>query len=325
MKKKLFTVVLALMLVMDSATGEMQIGNISLGEKVEEAKAATSDDYDYDTMEDGTVEITHYFGSETTLNIPSTIDGEKVTSIGTFAFLTCDTLTSITIPSSVTSIGEEAFSCCNKLTSITIPSSVTSIGKDAFFDCRNLKYINVSKDNQNYCDLDGVLLNKNKTELFYYTRGYNKSYKIPSCVTSIGHYAFGKCSNLSRIIIPSSVTSIGDGAFGGCRKLKCISVSKDNQNYSDLDGALLNKNKTELICCPGGIGKSYKIPSSVTSIGANAFEGCFKLNSITIPSCVTSIGKNAFYVCSIQTIHCKSGSFAQNYAKKNDIKYKIIK
>ena len=40
------------------------------------------------------------------------------------------------------------------------------------------------------------------------------------------------------------------------------------------------------------------IPSSVTSIGASAFEGCCGLTSLTIPSSVTSIGGSAFAGCS---------------------------
>ena len=65
--------------------------------------------------------------------IPSsiTIGGKeyKVTSIGDKAFYDCESLTSITIPSSVTSIGNDAFSYCKSLTSITIPTHITNIDK----------------------------------------------------------------------------------------------------------------------------------------------------------------------------------------------------
>ena len=48
-----------------------------------------------------------------------------------YAFYSCSSLTSITIPNTVTSIGNSAFSSCFSLTSITIPDGVTSIGNSA--------------------------------------------------------------------------------------------------------------------------------------------------------------------------------------------------
>ena len=65
----------------------------------------------------------------------------SVTSIGSDAFSSCESLTSITIPNSVTSIGEFAFHVCSSLTSIIIPNSVTSIGNYAFGGCYNLTSI----------------------------------------------------------------------------------------------------------------------------------------------------------------------------------------
>ena len=59
----------------------------------------------------------------------------KVTSIGDYAFFSCNGLTEVTIPNSVTSIGSNAFNSCTGLTEVTIPNSVTNIGGYAFFNC----------------------------------------------------------------------------------------------------------------------------------------------------------------------------------------------
>jgi hypothetical protein len=100
------------------------------------------------------------------------------TSIGSYAFSGCSSLTSITIPDSVTSIGNSAFRNCSSLTSITIPNSVTSIGDYVFYRCSRLTSIT-----------------------------------IPNSVTSIGQSAFSGCSSITSITIPDSVTSIGDTAL----------------------------------------------------------------------------------------------------------------
>ena len=63
---------------------------------------------------------------------------ENVTSIGDYAFSSCNSLTNIIIPEGVTSIGNSAFSNCRALTSITIPEGVTSIGDSVFLYCSNL-------------------------------------------------------------------------------------------------------------------------------------------------------------------------------------------
>ena len=152
---------------------------------------------------------------------------------------------------------------------ITIPSeidgkSVTSIGYEAFYKCTGLTSIT-----------------------------------IPNSVTSIEDCAFQYCTGLTSITIPNSVTSIGDWAFNYCTGLTSINVASGNNYYSDNNGVLFNKKKTELIRYPEGKSQtSYTIPDSVTSIEDCAFDGCSGLTSITIPNSVTSIGDDAFAGCS---------------------------
>jgi len=62
----------------------------------------------------------------------------SVTNIGSSAFYSCASLTSVTIPNSVTGIGGYAFMYCTNLTSVTIGNSVTSIGSSAFYSCTRL-------------------------------------------------------------------------------------------------------------------------------------------------------------------------------------------
>ncbi|MBC8207434.1 MAG: leucine-rich repeat domain-containing protein [Kiritimatiellales bacterium] len=198
-----------------------------------------------------------------TLTIPP-----SVASIENYAFEGCSGLTGLTIPSSVTSIGSGAFKDCSSLTgTLTIPSSVTLIDFYVFRNCSGLT---------------GVT--------------------IPSSVTEIRGYAFYGCSGLTGLTIPSSVTTLGGYEFRKCSSLSAITVAAENPAYMSADGVLFNKNQTTLKQCPGGKTGNYTIPSSVTSIGNYAFEGCSGLiGTMTIPSSVTSIGDGAFEDCSSLT------------------------
>ena len=221
----------------------------------------------------------------TTYTIP-----DSVTSIGDYAFCSCDSLTSITIPDSVntigggafhgcssleritipdsvTSIGSYAFSGCSSLTSITIPDSVTKIQNGAFKRCDSLTNITVDEENEIFSSQDGVLFNKDKTTIVAYPNGKTATtYTTPDSVTTIGMEAFRSCSSLVSITLGDSVTTIDSYAFAACDSL--ISITFGN---------------------------------SVTEIGMRAFEGCSSLTSVTVPASVTEIDLWAFADCTSLT------------------------
>ena len=216
----------------------------------------------------------------------------SVISIGDYAFYECSSLTSITIPQSVTSIGYNAFYGCSSLISVNISDLVAwfniSFSIDVYYggsSCHSnpLQYAKkLYLNGELVTDLvipEGVNLIQS-----YAFHGCSSltSIIIPQSVTSIGSNAFHGCSSLTSITIPQSVTSIGSDAFYGCTGLMLIDVDKDNQNYASIDGVLYDKNITNLICCPGAVGKtSIEIPKNVTSIEAHAFHDCNGIISIT--------------------------------------------
>ena len=116
-------------------------------------------------------------------------------------------------------------------------------------------------------------------------------------VTCIEENVFGGCTNLKSVFIPYSVTEIGDFAFGDSG-VESITVDRYNSVYTDIDGNLYSKDRTELI--QYAIGKkdtSFTVPSGVASIHEETFFGCTSLREVIIPDGVTKIGGMAFANC----------------------------
>lgn len=129
-------------------------------------KVTSTNNFKYELIDNGNVEITGYIGRETKINIPSNINGNKVTSIGKRAFIENTVLLDVTIPNTINNIDDSAFYGCSNLKSITIPNSVTYIGWGAFGFCTNLEkvYYIGTKDQWNEINFDfenDLLLNAN--------------------------------------------------------------------------------------------------------------------------------------------------------------------
>ena len=213
------------------------------------------------------------------ITIPGSVD-----TIEDEAFYGCRNLVNVIIENGVRSIGGEAFRECNSLADLSIPDSVTKISGSAFSFCSKLKSVNVANGNPAYSSSDGIIFDKGKTEIvIYLSSKENKSYSIPTTITTVGDFAFFGCKNLTSINVPSGVTSIGYDAFRECYNLKEITIPDSVDTIGN--GAFYG--------CRSLV--NVIIENGVRSIGGSAFNSCTRLKSITIPDSVTSIGSAAFY------------------------------
>lgn len=207
-----------------------------------------------------------------------------VTSIGNYAFNTCNRLISISLPASLVSIGDNAFGYCSSLSNISIPNGVTSIGYNAFEGCSMLTSI-----------------------------------IIPNSVISIGDSAFYYCSRLTSVTIPNKLANVSDWTFYGCSSLP---ASDDFQYIIWGDEICLTKylGSSQIVTVPGLINGlpvtkllgnvfvdcganliSVTLPDGLTRIGSGSFQNCIGLTSFSIPASVTIIGDYVFSGCTSLT------------------------
>ena len=232
----------------------------------------------------------------------------------------------------VTSIPEYAFMGNTTLTSVTIPASVTSFGQFAFYNCESLTETIYEGTLAEWCAITFETSTSNPT---YYSRGLTIGGElivnliIPEGVTSIGAFAFCRCSTIRTVSIPVDVTVIGEGAFRVCNRLRNIFyhgteeqwaeiVKESNWNLSTGSYTLLYHTSYAdgIIFTSDGEGtcsiKGYELPAgctdlvipsvspvgdTVTALVDYAFYNITTITSVTIPASVTEIGKFAFYNC----------------------------
>lgn len=188
-------------------------------------------------------------------------------SIGTCAFYNCNSLETVKL-SGVKTIGQNAFYNCRKLTSVELSENLTSIESGAFQSCVALKNID-----------------------------------IPNKVTKLNDNTFANCTSLKNVSIGSGCTSISSTAFLNANVIEKITVAGDNANYSSVDGALLNKEKTSIVLYPKSKSGEFAVPDTVTSIANYAFDNSPNITKVTIGENVKSIGTGAFRNCkSLETV-----------------------
>ena len=261
--------------------------------------------------------ITDCDGSVTKASIPAEIDGVAVTSIGEDAFLSCTSLTGVTIPNSVTRIGDRAFRNCTSLASIDIPNSVTDIGNFAFSGCTSLVSINIPNSVTRIGDsafsgctsLASIDIPNSVTDIGNFAfSGCTSlaSIDIPNSVTSIGNYAFQGCTSLASIDLPNSVTIIYDYAFQGCTSLTNVDLKscsyireKAFQGCTSLKNVTFSANLSSIgdFSFEGCTSLETINVNKVSSIGNSAFSGCTALTTVYLPTSVKTIGNGAFRYC----------------------------
>lgn len=195
---------------------------------------------------------------------------EGVTTLNNGVFAECVALKSVTLPETIETMGN-TFRGCMALEEIVIPAKITEIATQVFYQCSSLKKIEIPSA------VTAI------GEYAFYQCGALEEISLPDGITEIGKYAFSGCSALSVLRLPKAVTTVGKGMADGCTSLKEIQLDEENINFSVYQGVLYNKEKTELIACPGTVRHLY-LPEEYASIGEDFYQSMPFLKSLTVPN-----------------------------------------
>lgn len=219
----------------------------------------------------------------------------------------------------VTSVRKFALNCDDKIKTIRIGANVDFVDTKAFYSCWALQNIEVDENNPNYCDVDGVLYNKDKTTLICYPcdhdeylrqkYGYERelyrdevtpeyerdiqTYVVPSTVTKLDEMCFNY-ANLRKIYLPE-----------GLKRIETLAVFKLHERVDQwgTTPSLYNiySYKADDVKDPHftdekALGEVYNsLPEGLEFIGSDAFSYNQTLTYVYIPESVTHIGHHAFW------------------------------
>ena len=224
---------------------------------------------------DGEATILGTRSQEATLKIPEKIDGAPVTKIASKAFANNEFVKEIVFPSTLREIGADAFLGCVALEKISpLPAGLDfeSVRVQRFFcGLGALQGVPVDPNNQDFKDVDGVLFDKNGSNLYFYPRvRKDEFYQVPDGVRRIGDMACRGNVYIKRVKFPWTLKTIDTAAFAECRSLEAAEF--------------------------------FPVVNSLRTIAYGAFSGCDALKSIKLPDGLNVIKTNAFVCRSLETV-----------------------
>ena len=285
MKRRLFSLLLTLAMLLSLLPAAHALG---------EEKLPDEDGYGYTYrfVTRDTIEITSYYGYESEVVVPATVDGYTVVGIQSFH-------------------ATEGYSDPDVVVrKVTLPDTVTYIADDAFYDSDDWS----AKTHSALREI--VLPQSLKTigERAFYHNYYLEKITIPASVTEIGKAAFAACTNLSDITFQGEHTLLHGGAFGARTSYSVGTFAGQlSALYNDW---LYDDSASDFFIWQGqllaykGESKTPVIPDTVQTIGADAFWRA-DITGVTIPAGVREIGPSAFYESTALTAVDIPGSVAR--------------
>ena len=272
--------------------------------------ASAESGFTYEILDDGTASVTgcSLYGD---IVIPIRIDGHTVTNLARQLFYGRQGITSVTIPATVTYFGT---------------SQSDNMWDYVFSYCNDLEAIHVAAGNPSFCDVDGVLYNKNRTILYNYPCGKGASvYHVPSvtqdlCCTSFAYcgldalyldnpdtwwytYTFYATGDTTTYYLPG-----GESEYCAKRDIAAGRSRDTDSTYcrflpaqEEDDAATLTLPAGILVIEDGAFANTAAsrvvIPEGCRTIRSRAFANCRNLRRVRLPGCLSSRASDAFEGC----------------------------
>lgn len=256
--------------------------------------------YEYEETPRGIKLLRFIDFDDTVVTIPNMIGGKKVSEVGNHAFKGCVGIEKIVVSEGIEILGNGVFINCKELKEVVLPRTLRRIGTSDPTGCpKILGTMTKLEGTFEYTALEEVV--------------------IPDSVKYIGEYAFANCSRLQRVVLPDGLKEIRENTFCWCKSLREVVFPTELKvvGMEAFEGCETLQNVT--------------LPEGVNSIEQGAFAGCRNLESIYIPDSVGEIGggRGSGFIQTFGqpddrhqnfTILCNAGSYAMNYARKQQIK-----
>ncbi|EMB19621.1 hypothetical protein HMPREF9723_02318 [Treponema denticola OTK] len=190
-------------------------------------------------------------------------------------------------------------------TSLTIPKEVTHGGVTYTVTGvewvstwgTTLQSVTVASDNEFLSSQNGVIFNKNKTELLWYPCGKpDTSYAVPASVISLEWCSFDEVAALSSVTLPNGLKRIADYVFCGCPNLTMLNLPSSLEFIGDYSLCRIKVS-------------SIVVPENITELGNSSLAECPELISVELPSTLTEIKWYAFKGDhKLKTVTCKAAN-----------------
>ena len=203
-------------------------------------------------VDEDTVAVTGYTGTNTEVNIPRTIDGKTVVSIANNAFENNTTVEKVVVPSTVTEIGVAAFQSTPNLKEVRLSKNLNELSDEAFFNS-GIESITIPAGVTDI--VDSCFENCPLLETVTFSKG----------LKMLGENAFKSCISLKTVVLPDGLESLGGNTFKGCINLESVTIPSSCTSFVD-DEIFKNCDLTKLTIKgeAGSAAQTYAENNSIT-------------------------------------------------------------